>query len=478
MAKKKILTINCEIPGGHGEYAPLSSDASLLDWDIILFYPEIYYHAYGGDSYCGKPSLSETESFRVRQQAEHWRREIHEAYEAGKTVIVFLNEVSDVYVDTGKRTYSGTGRNRQTTKIVDSFNNYRSLPLDLNPVNSKGSAMMLAKDSSIIASYWNEFGADSQYRVRIEGKVSRPLIVTKTGEKIVGGLIKGSQVRGAILLLPFLNLNEERFLKENSKGEMVWTTEGTKYGHRLLSSIIELDKCLKESASNTPTPEWAKDSRYDTVKEGELRHEILKLESKIEKLTRTRDQHIEQLKTEGQLRNLLFENGSALESAIIEALTILGFTAENYKDSDSEFDVVFSSPEGRLLGEAEGKDNKAIAIDKLRQLEMNIHEDLEREEVSEPAKAVLFGNAFRLLPIEDRIECFTAKCMSAVKRSGTALVRTHDLFPLVQYLSSGKDDAFAKKCRMAILNTEGSVVEFPRPPILGEPTIETKTEDT
>jgi hypothetical protein len=48
--------------------------------------------------------------------------------------------------------------------------------------------------------------------------------------------------------------------------------------------------------------------------------------------------------------------------------------------------VVFESEEGRLIGEAEGKDNKAINVDKLRQLSMNIHEDIQREEVTTPAK--------------------------------------------------------------------------------------------
>ena len=56
----------------------------------------------------------------------------------------------------------------------------------------------------------------------------------------------------------------------------------------------------------------------------------------------------------------------------------MGFVASPYKEANSEFDVVFESAEGRLLGEAEGKDSKAISVDKLRQLVMNIHEDLQR----------------------------------------------------------------------------------------------------
>ncbi|MDY0282079.1 MAG: hypothetical protein RBR35_16125 [Salinivirgaceae bacterium] len=55
----------------------------------------------------GKLSLSDSNSFRLKESCEHWRREIRQAYETGKTVIVFLTTLEEVYVDTGQRSYSG-----------------------------------------------------------------------------------------------------------------------------------------------------------------------------------------------------------------------------------------------------------------------------------------------------------------------------------------------------------------------------------
>ena len=98
-----------------------------------------------------------------------------------------------------------------------------------------------------------------------------------------------------------------------------------------------------------------------------------------------------------------------METAIIEALKILGFEASAFKDSDSEFDVVFECSEGRVIGEAEGKDNKPINIDKLRQLEMNVHEDFSRPEVEQPAKGALIGNAYRITDPATRTDFFTDK---------------------------------------------------------------------
>ena len=137
-------------------------------------------------------------------------------------------------------------------------------------------------------------------------------------------------------------------------------------------------------------------------------------------------------------------------------------------NATSEFDVVFESDEGRLIGEAEGKDSKAINIDKLRQLFMNIHEDFQRDEVKRPAKPVLFGNAFRLAPVEERGELFTEKCQSAAAMSSTALVSTADLFQVAQYLADQQDPDYARSCRAAILSATGRVV-FPVPPSSNKP---------
>ena len=96
----------------------------------------------------------------------------------------------------------------------------------------------------------------------------------------------------------------------------------------------------------------------------------------------------------------MFETGKQLESAILEALRILGFAADGFSDSQSEFDAVFTDPSGaRLLGEAEGKNDKAVNIDKLDQLDRNVQEDFtKRDDSTVYAKGVLFGNAFPPLP--------------------------------------------------------------------------------
>lgn len=461
MPKKKIVTIGFEVNDEHTYVEDYNSDISLLDWDIILFKPDIRNYIDTADSYKGKPSLNESMSFRLREKTEHWRREIKDAVDSGKNVFLFLTDLAEIFIDSGQRNYSGTGRNRQTTVIVSEYSNYNCLPLKINPIKTKGSEIKLSpKHGHSLSSYWSSFSEFSSYKVVLTGEKIPATLLTKVGDKPVGAIYRPKDSNGSLVLLPDIEFYRDNFFDE--EGE--WTEESAWFAKKLIAEIVSLDKSLKGSNEFTAEPEWATNSKYKTIKERKLSEDLLKVESELEKIQLKKERLINEVKDTGRLRNLLFEKGKPLEYAIIEALKILGFKATQYDDGNSEFDAVFESSEGRLIGEAEGKDNKAINIEKLRQLSLNIHEDLEREQVKSPAKAVLFGNPFRLMRPEDRGDPFTDKCKSASSTSSTALVFTPDLFEAAQYLSDNKDARFATRCRKLLLSSIGRVF-FPEVPI-------------
>ena len=145
----------------------------------------------------------------------------------------------------------------------------------------------------------------------------------------------------------------------------------------------------------------------------------------------------------------------------------MGVEADRFEEDGSEFDAVFSIDGQRILGEAEGRDRAAISIDKSTQLERNIAEDFAREEVSEHAHGVLFGNPERLVDPDERTKAFTDKCLSSAKRNGFALVLTHQMFGPAAYLEANADHDYAAACRAAIASAEGKIVEFPRVPDKG-----------
>lgn len=460
MKQKHILSVAFDIPGDNTEYVAITSNQSLADGDIVILEPDISSFCDYTKSYQGKPSLYESSSFRLKESIQHWQREVAAAVAAGKSVFVFLTQLESVFVDTGERTYSGTGRNRQTTNIVTCVDNYEFLSLPVSVVNSSGKSIRLAPKADIIAPYWSIFGEMTNYQVLIEGKVTQPLLLSRDGKRTVGAIIRYKDSPGHIVLLPPLEIDIKSMTEKKKEGTF-WNKKGMQFGSQLTAALIAVDKQLRAVRQATPTPPWADNTEYSLPREAELERKLLKVQEDIQKLIDSKKSLQTEIKKEAELKRLLYENGVALEDAIHDALQLLGFATSRFRDTESEFDVVFESAEGRFIGEAEGKDNKAVNIDKLRQLDMNIHEDLSRDEVAEPAKGVLFGNAFRLSPPVERACFFTTKCVSAAKRSGIALVQTPDLFVVAKALKSKPSKRFATACRKAIFAAAGSVVSFP-----------------
>lgn len=470
--RKRIFSIGFAFPGNEAELVPFRSEQSLQDADIVVFEPDVTSEYYVEGQFHGKPSISESDSFALVENITHWQGQLRTAFDEGKTIFIFLSRFQEVYVYTGTEQSSETGRNTRITKHVAPRNNYESIPLDLgNVILAKGSEIRVAKDLGPLSTYWKLCSGYSSYEVYLGDEVKEPLLVTKTGSKIVGVVIRGG--KGAIFLLPPLRFPPDQFVErveededeeEEKEEKEYWTPEALRFGKQLASCLVEIDKVLRAAQSETPAPEWTKDTSYRFSKEAQLEREIRKSSKTIQELREKRTSLTLALEEAGSLRKLLYEKGKALERAILEALRLIGFEAKQFQEDGSDFDAVFAASEGRFLGEAEGTDNRAINIDKLSQLERNLQEDFAREEVTAFAKGVLFGNAYRLMPLDGRKGFFTAKCLSGAKRSKVALIRTPDLFEIAKYLKSNKDAAFARDCRAAILQAEGEVVRFPQAP--------------
>ena len=485
---KTIFTVACEIPGGYGEYVDFNSKTSLLDAGFVVFRPRLIYNnsmdpnndydrifsPYFDSSnrtrtYQGKPSLPDDSSFQLKEAITHWRRELTDFIKAGRTVFTIMSSREQVYVNTGEKEHSGTGRNRQTTEIVSPISNYDLLPLSEEIVESKGTSMILNPSEPLLKEYWQEFGDESEYHVHIkDSKLLNPLVTTSTGNRVVGAIFK-SKNGGALVALPWVEFNRQEFLtyEDDPDGESTWTPEAMEWGTKYVNALKSVDAAIRSRSRATSIPQWAKDEKFRTRNETELSEELLRTQTDISELERQRDKIHERLESAGYLKPLLFEQGSALETAILEAMRLMGFSASGYRESDSEFDAVLECPEGRCIGEAEGRDNKPISIHKMRQLEVNIHEDFARDEVSNPAKGILFGNANRLTPPPDRSnEHFTPKCLTAAQRNGSALIRTCDLFEVARALADNPDDEFATLCRQAIFDASGEIVKFPAVPAM------------
>lgn len=475
MPKYRIFTVGFDLPGENFEYISFDSDQTLLDADIILFEPTLGSY-YSEENYNGRPLLNEASSFKISECLQHWHSEIVAAVNSGKIVVFYLSKEIRCYKYTGRKDFSGTGRSRITTNIVDEISSYTKIPRLTKFAPKSGSKTRVEKEGYYIVPYWDAFSEISPYEMEIAGDFSRILLRSKSGDRVVGAAFHGKL--GVLIFLPPLQINPDEFTIYNDKtDEHRWTADALKLGKKLASTLVAMADSIKADTRRTPAPDWAQTTAYRLSTESEIERSISAATNDIANLQTKKAGLEAELDAAGSLRGLLYEQGKPLEGAILETLALFKFAAEPFSDGESEFDAVFVCPEGRCIGESEGKDTKAINITKFSQLERNIHEDFERDDVQEYAKGVLFGNAYRLTPPEEREEAFTTKCFTAAKRTSYALVRTPDLFAPARYLKENpKDEKFAMRCREAILNTDGAVVVFPDAPGGAAETVADKQE--
>jgi len=465
--KIEIASVGFQIPGHNESYIEFRSKKSLMDYDVVIFDPTLPYYEMGED-YQGKTCYGHTGSFQLKEDLAHWRSELVKALKAGKSVFFFLSSQEDFFWQTGNKQYSGTGRSTRTTNIVEGSNNYQVLPLSLGNITTATGKTIIFSGYSLFSSFYRSFKDSLEYEVYLEQVPQGEVIFTgKDKSRILGVHIESGS--GNFIALPSLVYDEEEFTeqKKNKKGEekSYWTKDGVKFGSEFISSIICINNTLKQDSAKTPAPSWSLEPSYILARETEIVDRIKKNESHIAELNEENKVLAVTLEDETILKGLLYERGKPLEASVIKALHILGFSAENFDNGELELDQVIVSPEGlRCVGECEGKDNKDINIDKLRQLVESMNADAFRDEVETRASGILFGNPQRLINPSDRTLDFTVKCKTSAMREKIALVKTAELFDVVKYLNEHEDEAFKLSCREAITNSFGKIVEFPPVP--------------
>jgi hypothetical protein len=460
--EKQIFTIGYTIPTFDKNYIDFYEETSLMDADILLISPDSLWpkgdwvNFTASDGGCYNVAASKT----YKQKVSFLKKEIEDYLNAGKNVFIFLTKKEEYQLASSV----SSEKKGQNTFHTEMYNNYNFLPINIGTLTSASGKYIEFSGKTVFSDFYEKFKKDLEYQLYIENSNGAEIIFTgKDKSKILGAIHKVKN--GHLILLPFIKYDQQKFTKYNKKeDESYWTTEAVSFGNALIKTFVEIDKALRKGGDRTPPPDWTSKEDFQLKQEQVLQKEIEKKSKEIDDLILQKSESLIKLDHEIKLRDLLFEKGKTLENAINLALEILGYKSENYNDGNLEIDHVITSPEGdRFVGEAEGKDTSAISIDKFRQLSVNLQEDLQREEVENPAVGILFGNGFRLTIPSERSEQFTTKCVNTAKSSNCVLMRTTDLFRIAKYIKESNNEAFAKSCRDIIKNSLGKIVEFPTP---------------
>jgi hypothetical protein len=186
--------------------ASFGSTHSLYDYDLVLWDPRRSLQPYlkrgwGAGSWNGLTLLSEEQSPRLRRDLARRTNDFDEFIKLGRTFVVFLPGDLRVYIDSGERTHSGTGRNRQTTNVVKLLNIMDALPTRPARAATLGDAMQPAHSSigplyRQTADYW------CYASVFDEAEDLRPLLRVSGTTKLAAA--HTDHEGGTIILLPIL----------------------------------------------------------------------------------------------------------------------------------------------------------------------------------------------------------------------------------------------------------------------------------
>ncbi len=461
--ENQIFTIGYTIPTFDTNLVDFYDGKSLMDADILLISPDSlvprgdWVSFTTSDGGCYNVSTSQA----YKQKISRLRKEIEDYLNAGKNVFILLTNKEEYQLASSV----SSERKGQNTFHTEMYNNYAFLPINIGSLTSASGKHIEFSGNTVFGDFNEKFKKSLEYQLYIENATGAQVLFTgKDKTKILGAIYKVKN--GNIIVLPYINYDEKKFTEIKGKDKKeYWTKEATQFGKSLVKALVDIDKALRKGGDKTPPPDWTNETDYQLAQEQILKNEVEKKTKEIEKLILQKNELLTKIDEEIKLRDLLFEKGKVLETAITTALEILGYKAENYNDGNLELDHVITSPEeDRFIGEAEGKDTSAVNIDKFRQLAVNIQEDLQRDEVENPAVGILFGNGFRLTKPSERAEQFTTKCITTAKSSNCALVRTTDLFRVAKYIKESDNKVFAKSCRDVIKNSVGKIVDFPAIP--------------
>lgn len=416
------------------------NDRSIMDYDILIFNPLTFYETYVYDNIQVNIELKKEKNEKtqlVKLISKEWKNHLFEFILRGNSLFIFTS----IY---------------KNNSVINDIHTYNIINLLLDFKNEKieTGKIVHKRTSSILDNLYNRFKNNFIYNVtytdvkcsNIESKTNN-VFCGKDKNRILGSIIE-IENGGRIFILPEIIFNKYKDIED------------------LQNIILEIDKKSRYNKEKTPAPEWTNDEVYLTEKSKNIINEINDNNSKINELNTKNNILNEELEKEENIKDLLFENGKPLENIIIEALKILDYKAENKIIDDIEIDIFATSPENDIFCcEVEGKDNSAIDLNKYRQLYYNILTYKKEYPDSKPI-GILFGNAFRLKPLNDRPEeHFTKHCIEENKQNNSILIKTSDLFFVIKNIKNCDDEKirndYKKKCREAILNSVGNIVTFP-----------------
>ncbi len=366
---------------------------SLLDYDIVIIdltgisSEYDYDKDYNGRErlYSGKKRLSNDDSFKFLSDFKRRKEEIKYLLALGKTLYIMLPVESSFYIYSGKNEYSGTGKNRQKTHLVNEVNVLDILPIKLNVTTGFGSKWAHSTDSPYrilfevkgMEYYYNAYFSSEDKGI--------PVAYIANTEKNISKVFPIND--GRLVVFPSI-FDEEDYSSEKEYRKVI---------NNFLHTIDDLEEEIKVSLDDYSLPEWA--DKYNILTEKNEKEKIEELNKEIEKLKIEKEKAEDKLSSIQKYKLAFTTSGKELETIIYEIFSELGFKSMPIEHNRA--DGIFEYNDLKIVTEIKGV-NGSSAEKHGAQLEKWVSEFVEKEGII--PKAILIVNGFRKKDLSSRNE--------------------------------------------------------------------------
>jgi len=441
----RILSIGEDISHPSVTVEEFRSSTSFLDFDLVIWNPKDLFLEYRRDSsseYRGCRVLDDHDSMHILDDIARRKSEFQDLIKIGRPVVILMPPPQTCYYWSGKNEYSGTGRNRATTKLVTDLSLSQAIPIkNFASVEADGNNFETKGDESFKA-YWRKTEEYHQYRAYLKSEIGKLFLFIKGTTRAVGTLIQ--METGFYLVLPALvPVSEYQTKKEYSQACSVF-----------IDALLELIEELKKTGGDYTIPEWA--NQILLPGEKEIKDELSTREADLQDLVSNISQIKEKLANLDRYKILLSGQGPALEKQVASVLGEIGFAVE--QGSPGRDDLIITHEDRVAVVEIKGV-SKSAAEKHAAQLEKWVSEYLTSNEKT--CKGILIVNPYHNFPLDERKESFPPQMLTYSKNREHCLITTSQLLGL--YIAIKSNPTLREQLINELFETIGEYPKFKKP---------------
>ena len=389
------------------ETIDFSDDKTILEYDVLLVDLQNIFQEYASNiEFNGFPRITDHDSPRLKKDLARRKNEMKEFLESGKNIIVINGNDECVYCYSGKKTVSGTGRNAQTTYLVEDVHSNSLLPVAISSLNLTGKSVAFTnkKIIEILKKYIDYI----EYRTTYENVKDKNILMTIKGTKKVVSYYEKIG-KGLLIFAPDLAFDKVDYKKA--------CTLEKKYYNDLakLNTVIsqnEIDLPLYSKKYLLRNEElMIKDIKQSKDKLSKLMIDIEKKEKKLYDL---------------QKQKIMFTGtGTSLEINSVEKFKEIGFSIIKYDPNSVDEDIVIKYKEKIAVVEVKGVSGSATEKHTSQIVKWKSEYHIENDILP---KGILLVNAFNEQELEKRQKYFPNQMLKYATHQEICLLTTIQLY--------------------------------------------------